>query len=87
MIHIRPVSDLRNKFPEIESVVNEGQPVYLTKNGYGSMVVMSIEQYSRLTGDIEAKLDEADREAVKTDKRLSHEEVFGNVRRRLNEKV
>ena len=87
MIQIRPVSDLRNKFPEIESVVNEGQPVYLTKNGYGSMVVMSIEQYSRLTGDIEVKLDEADAAAVKTDKRLSHDEVFGNVRRRLGKNV
>ena len=40
MIHIRPVSDLRNKFTEIENVVKEGSPVYLTKNGYGSMVVM-----------------------------------------------
>lgn len=87
MIQIRPVSDLRNKFPEIESVVKEGQPVYLTKNGYGSMVVMSIEQYSRLTGDIEAKLDEADAAAMETDKRLSHEEVFGNVRRRLEKNV
>lgn len=87
MIQIRPVSDLRNKFPEIESVVKEGQPVYLTKNGYGSMVVMSIEQYSKLTGDIEAKLDEADAAAMETDKRLSHEEVFGNVRRRLGKNV
>lgn len=63
MIQIRPVSDLRNKFLEIEKmVVNEQQPVYLTKNGYGSMVVLSIEQYSRLTGDVELKLDEADRQ-------------------------
>lgn len=37
MIQIRPVSDLRNKFPEIETIVNSGNPVYLTKNGfYGS---------------------------------------------------
>ncbi len=48
MIQIRPVSDLRNKFPEIEEIVAKGQPVYLTKNGYGSMVVMSLEQYSAL---------------------------------------
>ncbi|CBK88854.1 prevent-host-death family protein [Faecalitalea cylindroides T2-87] len=48
MIQIRPVSDLRNKFPEIENLVNEGQPVYLTKNGYGAMVVMSLEEYARL---------------------------------------
>ena len=36
MIQIRPVSDLRNKFPEIETLVNSGNPVYLTKNGYGA---------------------------------------------------
>lgn len=64
MIQIRPVSDLRNKFPEIESIVNEGQPVYLTKNGYGAMVVMSLEQFSLLTDDIELKLDEADKAAA-----------------------
>lgn len=89
MIQIRPVSDLRNKFPEIENVINNGQPVYLTKNGYGAMVVLSLEQYSRLTGDvdIDAMLDEADRNAESTDIRLSHDEVFGNVRRRMNEKV
>ncbi|MCM1271774.1 MAG: type II toxin-antitoxin system Phd/YefM family antitoxin, partial [Ruminococcus flavefaciens] len=62
-------------------------PVYLTKNGYGTMVVMSLEQYSDLTENIEARLDEADTEAEKTDKRLSHDEVFANIRRRLNEKV
>jgi prevent-host-death family protein len=35
MLQIRPVSDLRNKFPDIEKIVNAGEPVYLTKNGYG----------------------------------------------------
>ena len=39
MIQIRPVSDLRNKFPDIERAVGGGDPVYLTKNGYGAMVV------------------------------------------------
>lgn len=34
MLHIRPVSDLRNKFPEIETtVLKNGEPVYLTKTG------------------------------------------------------
>ena len=54
MINIRPVSDLRNKYPEIEQVVlKEKQPVYLSKNGYGSMVVMSVEQYSKLMAECE----------------------------------
>ena len=64
MITIRPVSDLRNKFTEIEDCVKSGKPVYLTKNGYGSMVVLSLEQYAALTGDIELKLDEADKAAA-----------------------
>lgn len=84
MIEIRPVSDLRNKFTEIENVVKEGEPVYLTKNGYGSMVVMSIEHYSQLTDDIEFILDEADRAAKETDIRYTHEEVFSRVRRSIS---
>ena len=49
MINIRPVSDLRNKYPEIEKMVlKEDEEVYLTKNGYGSMVVLSLEKYSKL---------------------------------------
>ena len=86
MIHIRPVSDLRNKFTEIENVVKEGAPVYLTKNGYGSMVVMSLETYSRLTDNIEYALDQADIAAESNSKRMSHEEVFGSIREKLNAK-
>jgi len=85
MIQIRPVSDLRNKFTEIESTVKEGQPVYLTKNGYGTMVVMSLESYSRLTDDVEYKLNEADRQAEETSVRLTHEEVFSKIRGKLHE--
>ncbi|MFZ3130081.1 MAG: type II toxin-antitoxin system Phd/YefM family antitoxin [Desulfosporosinus sp.] len=85
MIRIRPVSDLRNKFPEIEDiVVKEGRPVYLTKNGYGSMVVLSLEKYAELTDDLELKLDAADREADLTDVRYTHDEVFSRVRARIN---
>ena len=87
MIHIRPVSDLRNKFPEIEDLVlKEGNPVYLTKNGHGSMVVLSLEKYAKLTDDVEIKLDEADKEADSTDVRYTHDEVFSRVRERINAK-
>lgn len=87
MINIRPVSDLRNKFPEIEELVqHSGEPVYLTKNGYGSMVLMSIEQYSALTDSLERRLDEADHAAISDSTRLTAEEVFGNVRKRIHGK-
>ncbi|WP_311479635.1 type II toxin-antitoxin system Phd/YefM family antitoxin [uncultured Anaerococcus sp.] len=87
MINIRPVSDLRNKFPEIEeTVINSNSPVFLTKNGYGTMVLMSIDQYSALTNEIEVKLDEADNQAATSSKRLSKDEVFSRVRENINAK-
>ena len=84
MLDIRPVSDLRNKFSEIEETVKSGQPVYLTKNGYGSMVVLSLEQYAALTDEVELRLDEADRAAAADTVRYTEEEVFGRVRSRLH---
>ena len=75
MMQIRPVSDLRNKFTEIESVVKEG---------HGSMVVMSLEKFSQLTDDIETKLDEADAYALSNSTRYTHEEVFETLKGKLN---
>lgn len=85
MIQIRPISDLRNKFTEIENLVGEGEPVYLTKNGYGSMVVLSLEAYSRLTEGVETALDEADQAATEENSRYTHEEVFSRIRRRVKD--
>lgn len=85
MINIRPVSDLRNKFPEIEeTVISSNSPVFLTKNGYGTMVILSIEQYSKLTSNIEQKLDEADTSSKVIDACLSKEEIFSKARKRIN---
>lgn len=86
MITIRPVSDLRNKFTEIEEIVKKGEPVYLTKNGYGSMVVLSLEQYAALTDEIEMKLDEADKAAAADSVRYTEDEVFSRVRNRIHER-
>jgi len=81
MINIRPVSDLRNKYPEIEDLVlKEDEAVYLTKNGYGAMVVLSLEAYSRLTENVEYALDMADKAAEENPTRLTHEEVFGKLK-------
>lgn len=86
MITIRPVSDLRNKFTEIEEIVKKGEPVYLTKNGYGSMVVLSLEQYAALTDEIEMKLDEADKASAADSVRYTEDEVFSRVRNRIHER-
>ena len=92
MINIRPVSDLRNKYPEIEDLVlREDEAVYLTKNGYGSMVVMSLNKYSKLIKDakyneyVEKALDQAEKDLDNPNtKYLTHEEVFEKARRLIN---
>ena len=52
MINIMPESKLRNEFSKVEEIVKKGEPVFLTKNGYGSMVVLSMEKYAELTGEV-----------------------------------
>jgi prevent-host-death family protein len=90
MPQIRPVSDLRNNFTEISKIVHEtAEPVFLTKNGYGDMVVMSIEAYERklFTSEIYLKLKEAELEAKTTKVRYSHQEVFADLKASLADKV
>lgn len=65
MPNIRPISDLRNHANDISDFCRrEGQPVFITKNGTGDMVVMSIEMYERQQALIElySKLAEAEAE-------------------------
>lgn len=76
---IRPISDLRNHFADISKTVHEtAQPVFLTKNGYGDMVVMSMDAFEKLQFESEVffKLQEAEREAELTDQRYSSKDVL-----------
>ena len=86
---IKPISDLRNNFAEISRIVHEtGEPIFLTKNGYGDMVVMSIETYEakQFENEIVQKLKEAQLEAKSTDIRYSHEEVISGLKLKVAEK-
>lgn len=49
-----------------------------------TMVGLSLEEYSKLTDSVEIALDKADRLAAENTERMSHEEVFGNLRRKIN---
>jgi len=51
MAKILPSSDLRNKYNEISSFCNTyNEPVYITKNGTGDLVVLSNNAYEELSG-------------------------------------
>ena len=46
---IKPISDLRNSSNEISDLAQQSdEPIFITKNGEGSLVVMSIASYSQL---------------------------------------
>lgn len=48
MPSIRPISDLRNSANDISDFCRQSrEPVYITRNGTGDMVVMNIEEYER----------------------------------------
>lgn len=84
---IRPVSDLRNNFADISRTVHEtAQPVFLTKNGFGDMVVLSMEAYENLQFESEVyfKLQAAEREAELTNERFSSKDVLSSIKGELD---
>lgn len=86
MTTIRPISDLRNKANEIsEYCRNTREPVFITKNGVGDMVVMSLEVYERQQEmlNLYAKLAEAEAEIANG----SGGEDFFEVARKLRNSV
>ncbi|MFA9462767.1 MAG: type II toxin-antitoxin system Phd/YefM family antitoxin [Velocimicrobium sp.] len=51
---IRPSSDLRNSYNQISDYCHTySEPVYITKNGKGDLVVLDIETYEKLIGRFE----------------------------------
>lgn len=67
MPSIRPISDLRNNANEISDFCRQTrEPVYITRNGTGDMVVMSIEEYERQQAliDLYGKLAVAEQESA-----------------------
>ena len=83
MPNIRPVSDLRNHFAEITKEAQlSGEPIFLTKNGVGSIVVMSMESYeqNRYDSMVYDKLREAELQAAGAAERLTHHDVMTKAR-------
>ncbi len=51
MPHIIPSTDLRNNFADVERLAKESrEPIYLTKNGRGSLVVMDVDAFEEYQG-------------------------------------
>jgi prevent-host-death family protein len=79
---IRPISDLRNNFTQIsETLHSDDEPIFLTKNGIGDMVVMSIDYYEKQMAQIELyqKLDQARQEISKGAKGKNARQVIKKI--------
>ncbi|KAF0144332.1 MAG: Prevent-host-death family protein [Nitrospirae bacterium] len=85
---IKPISDLRNKANEISELAHKSsEPIFITKNGEGDMVVMSIAQYSKLQLriDLFSKLAVAQAQKASGDKGRTLSQVMKDLRKRLRE--
>ena len=89
MTTIKPISELRNNFNGISEICHKnGEPIYLTKNGKGDLVVMSLalfEKYMSLL-DLYQKLSVAEQQAADNVECMTHEEVFAKLREKHNVK-
>jgi prevent-host-death family protein len=85
---IKPISDLRNKANEISKLAHHsGEPVFITKNGEGDLVVLSMAQYSKLQLklDLFGKLAVAQSQRAHGDKGRSLSTVMKDIRKRIRE--
>jgi len=86
---IKPISDLRNKSNEISKLAHKAQePIFITKNGEGDMVIMSIQKYRKMEKEIEIsqKLMEAETRRASGEKPVDFKKVFKNLKDKLHAK-
>ena len=85
MPRIQSSTDLRNKYNEISSFCRESrEPVFITKNGQGDLVIMSVEMFEMLSGklDLYRLLDEG-RAAAMAGRKRPYADVFSELEQEL----
>lgn len=85
MLQIIPIRDLKNT-SEISQMCKESdEPIYITKNGYGDMVIMSMEVYKEkmFMLDVYDKLMAAEEE-IKSGKTLDADSSVKSIREKYN---
>ena len=89
MPQIVPIKELRNT-NEISQLCNsKDEPVFVTKNGYGDLVVMSIKTYDKLvaTADIDSAITSSEAKITADTKMLEAKDVFASLKDKYLEQV
>jgi prevent-host-death family protein len=84
---IKSISSLRHRTREIASICRKkDEPVYLTTNGEGDLVVMTIDHYERLKAQVDLfeKLGVAQIQSAAGKKGITHRQMMTKLRRRVN---
>lgn len=87
MPQIRPITDLRNTTEISNACHARKEPMFITKNGYGDLVVMSIEAYEEMleTAATDMAIAEAEAEYAANGKLIDAREAFDSLRRKYFE--
>ena len=84
MPQIRPITDLRNTTEISELCHAKREPLFITKNGYGDLVVMSIEAYEEMVdiAQIDTAISEAEKEYAADGVLLDAKEAMTSLRKK-----
>lgn len=84
MPQIRPITDLRNTNEISDLCHARKEPIFITKNGYGDLVVMSIETYEAIVEDkeIDTAISEAEDELKQDGQLYDAKEALASLRRK-----
>lgn len=86
MPQIRPITDLRNTTEISELCHAKKEPVFITKNGYGDLVVLSIEAYEELMEALhtDASIREVEQELADGEQLLDAREALSSLRKKYS---
>mgnify|MGYP000952657026 CR=1 FL=1 len=85
---IKPSAALRNEYTKISRLAKETkEPIYITKNGEGDLVLMSIDAFEKREQilQLRAKVLQAEQERISGAETLSISEAKRRLRERINE--
>lgn len=85
MENIRPSAELRNKYNEISNLCKETrEPVYITVNGHGDTVILSLEQFNQIQAELELlKMLSESEDDVRNNRVKSVADTFNDIRKKL----
>lgn len=88
MPQIRPITDLRNTNEISDLCHSKKEPIFITKNGYGDLVVMSIETFDAMLEDreLDAAIAEAEAEYISDNQLIDAREALSKLKRKHFEK-